>query len=200
MIRNNHRLSHILQMPCPSPLPCPDLFNHVCRLCLFSVASVAFVFSLSRLSPLSFLCRVCRLCLFSVASVAFVFSLSRLSPLSFLCRLCLFSVASVVFVFSLSRLSPLSFLCRVCRLCLFSVASVVCLFSVASVVFVFSLSRLSPLSFLCRVCCLFFMSRYVMFNILLSIFVCAAASLFFAWVVSAHVSTPYVIAGSMHVL
>ena len=33
-----------------------------------------------------------------------------------------------------------------------------------------------------------------MFNILLSIFVCAAASLFFAWVVSAHVSAPYEIA------
>ena len=39
-----------------------------------------------------------------------------------------------------------------------------------------------------------------MFNILLSIFVCAAASLFFAWVVSAHVSAPYVIAGSTHEL
>ena len=37
-----------------------------------------------------------------------------------------------------------------------------------------------------------------MFNILLSIFVCAAASLFFAWVVRAHVSAPYVIAGSTH--
>ena len=44
----------------------------------------------------------------------------------------------------------------------------------------------------------YFLSRYVMFNILLSIFVCAAANLFFAWVVSAHVSAPYVIAGSMH--
>ena len=33
-----------------------------------------------------------------------------------------------------------------------------------------------------------FLSRYVIFNILLSIFVCAAASLFFAWVVNAHVS------------
>ena len=39
-----------------------------------------------------------------------------------------------------------------------------------------------------------------MFNILLSIFVCAAASFFFAWVVSAHVSAPYVIAGSTRVV
>ena len=35
-------------------------------------------------------------------------------------------------------------------------------------------------------------------NILLSIFVCAAASLSFAWVGGAHVSAPYVIAGSTH--
>ena len=42
-----------------------------------------------------------------------------------------------------------------------------------------------------------FLSRYVMFNTLLSIFVCAAASLFFAQVVSVHVSAPYVIAVSM---
>ena len=35
-----------------------------------------------------------------------------------------------------------------------------------------------------------------MFNIFLSIFACAAASLFFAWVVSAHVSAPHVIAVS----
>ena len=33
-----------------------------------------------------------------------------------------------------------------------------------------------------------------------SIFICAAASLFFAWVVSVHVSAPYVIAGSTHEL
>ena len=45
-----------------------------------------------------------------------------------------------------------------------------------------------------------FLSRYVMFNIFLSIFVCAAASLFFAWVVSVHVSAPYVIAGSTNEL
>ena len=38
----------------------------------------------------------------------------------------------------------------------------------------------------------------MIFNILLSIFICAAASLFFAWVVSTHVSVSYVIAGSMH--
>ena len=39
-----------------------------------------------------------------------------------------------------------------------------------------------------------------MLNILLSVFVCAAASLFFAWVVSAHVSAPYIIAGITHEL
>ena len=40
-----------------------------------------------------------------------------------------------------------------------------------------------------------------MFDILLSIFVCAAGSLFFAWVVSAHVSAAvYVVAGNMHEL
>ena len=38
-----------------------------------------------------------------------------------------------------------------------------------------------------------------MFNIVHSIFACAAASLF-AWIVSSHVSAPYVIAGSMHEL
>ena len=35
-----------------------------------------------------------------------------------------------------------------------------------------------------------FLSRYVTPNIRLSICICAAASLFFAWVVSAHVSAP----------
>ena len=39
-----------------------------------------------------------------------------------------------------------------------------------------------------------------MFNILISIFVCTADSLFFVWVVSAHVSAPYVIAGNTHEL
>ena len=39
-----------------------------------------------------------------------------------------------------------------------------------------------------------------MFNILLSIFFCTAASLFFAWVVSVHVSAPYIITGSAHEL
>ena len=39
-----------------------------------------------------------------------------------------------------------------------------------------------------------FLSRYVIFNILLSIFVCAAASLFFVWLVSVHVFAPYIIA------
>ena len=42
------------------------------------------------------------------------------------------------------------------------------------------------------------LSRYVMFNILLSICVCAAASSLFAWVVSAHVYAQYVIAESTH--
>ena len=41
-----------------------------------------------------------------------------------------------------------------------------------------------------------FLSLYVMLSILLSIFVCAAASLFCACLVSVHVSAPYVIAGS----
>ena len=41
-------------------------------------------------------------------------------------------------------------------------------------------------------------SWYVMHSILLFKFVCAAASLCFASVVSAHVSAPYVIAGSIH--
>ena len=45
-----------------------------------------------------------------------------------------------------------------------------------------------------------FLSRYVMFSILLSIFVCAAATLFFAWMVSAHVSALYLTAGSTHEL
>ena len=40
----------------------------------------------------------------------------------------------------------------------------------------------------------------MIFNILLSIFVCAAASLFFVWVVCAHVSVPYVIVGNTHEL
>ena len=44
------------------------------------------------------------------------------------------------------------------------------------------------------------LSRYVMLNILLSIFVCVPANLFFALMVSPHVSVPYVIAGSMHEL
>ena len=60
--------------------------------------------------------------------------------------------------------------------------------SITSVIFVFSLTQMFV-----------FLSRYVMFNILLSIFVCTAASLF-SWVVSAHVSAPYVIDGSTHEL
>ena len=62
-------------------------------------------------------------------------------------------------------------------------------YSITSVTFVFSLTQMFV-----------FQSRYVMFNILLSILVCAAASLFFASVVSAHVSAPYVIARSTHEL
>ena len=45
-----------------------------------------------------------------------------------------------------------------------------------------------------------FLSRYVIYNKLLSVFVWAAASLVFGWVVNAHVSAPYVIAGSTHEL
>ena len=45
-----------------------------------------------------------------------------------------------------------------------------------------------------------FLSWRVTFSILLSIYVSAAASLFFAWMVSAHVSAPYAIAGSTHEL
>ena len=61
--------------------------------------------------------------------------------------------------------------------------------SITSVTLVFSLTQLFV-----------FLFRYVMFNILLSIFVCTVDSLFFAWLVSAHVSAPYVIARSMHEL
>ena len=56
------------------------------------------------------------------------------------------------------------------------------------------------LTCLCRVGDLgLFSCPHVMFNILLSIFVCAAGSLFFAYLESAHVNAPYVIAGSTHV-
>ena len=58
--------------------------------------------------------------------------------------------------------------------------------SITSVTLVFSLTQMFV-----------FLSRYVMFNLLRSIFVCVAASLFFAWVVIVHVSMPYIIAGSM---
>ena len=61
--------------------------------------------------------------------------------------------------------------------------------SITSVTFVFSLTQMFAL-----------LSRYVIFNILLFIFVCVVDSLFFAWLVSAHVSELYVIAGSMHEL
>ena len=40
----------------------------------------------------------------------------------------------------------------------------------------------------------------VLFNTLLSVFVCAAANLFVAWVVNAHVFAPYVIVGSTNEL
>ena len=61
--------------------------------------------------------------------------------------------------------------------------------SITSVTLVFSLTQIFV-----------FLSRYVMFNILLSIFVSAAARLFFAWVVSEHVSAPCIVAGSTHKL
>ena len=44
-----------------------------------------------------------------------------------------------------------------------------------------------------------YISLCVMFNMLLSIFACAAAALFFVRL-CAHVSAPYVVAGSMHEL
>ena len=47
---------------------------------------------------------------------------------------------------------------------------------------------------------LVFLSLYVMLSILLSILVCAAASLFCACLVSVQVSVPYVIAGRTHEL
>ena len=50
---------------------------------------------------------------------------------------------------------------------------------ITSMTFVFSITKI-----------VVFLSRYVMFS-----FVCATASLFFVWVVAAHVSAPYVIAG-----
>ena len=60
--------------------------------------------------------------------------------------------------------------------------------SIMTGTFVFSLTKMFV-----------FLSRYVMFNIiLLSIFVCA--SLFLAWMVIAHFSAAYVIAGSTHEL
>ena len=45
-----------------------------------------------------------------------------------------------------------------------------------------------------------FLSQYVLLHTLLSLFVCAAVCLFFAWVVNAHVFAPYVITGSTHEL
>ena len=63
-------------------------------------------------------------------------------------------------------------------------------YSVTHVTFVFSFT---PMFVFCP-------GLYVIFNIPLSIFICAAVSLFFAWVMSAHVSAPYVIAGSTHAL
>ena len=61
--------------------------------------------------------------------------------------------------------------------------------SITSVTFVFSLNQ----KFV-------FLPLYVLINIFLPFFVCTAASLFCVWLVSAHVSAPYVIAGSMHEL
>ena len=56
---------------------------------------------------------------------------------------------------------------------------------ITSVTFVLSLTQM-----------LVFLSLHVMLSILLSILVCAAASLFCAWLVSVQVPAPYVIAGS----
>ena len=61
--------------------------------------------------------------------------------------------------------------------------------SISNSTFVFSLTK----TFV-------FLSRHDMFNILLlSIFACAAGSLFIAWLVNIHVSTPYIIAGRLEV-
>ena len=60
---------------------------------------------------------------------------------------------------------------------------------IISMTFVFSLTQT-----------LAFLSLYVMLSILLSILVCAAASLFCACLVIVQVSAPYVIAGSTHEL
>ena len=59
--------------------------------------------------------------------------------------------------------------------------------SITSVTCVFSLTQMFII-----------LSRYVMFNVLLSIFVCAFASLFFARLMRAHVSAPHVVVGSTH--
>ena len=61
--------------------------------------------------------------------------------------------------------------------------------SITPVTFVFSLTQM-----------FIFLSWYMMFSILLSIFVCAAANLFFAWAMGANVSAPCVIAGGTHEL
>ena len=68
-------------------------------------------------------------------------------------------------------------------------SSVISYPALPSVTLVFSLTQMFA-----------FLSRYVIFNTLLSIFVCAAASLFCISVVSAHVSALYVFAGSTHEL
>ena len=60
---------------------------------------------------------------------------------------------------------------------------------IISMTFVISLTKM-----------LVFLSLYVMLSILLSILVCAAASLFCGCLVSVQVSAPYVIAGSTHEL
>ena len=49
-----------------------------------------------------------------------------------------------------------------------------------------------------RIKMLVFLSRYFMFSLLISVFVCAAASLLLAWLVGAHVSALCVTAGSVH--
>ena len=71
-----------------------------------------------------------------------------------------------VVISSVHRLS------RILMTCPAQVHFLLLTYSIMSVTFNFSLTQM------------FFLSLNVMFNILLSIFVCAAASLFFAWVVS----------------
>ena len=60
-------------------------------------------------------------------------------------------------------------------------------FLITSVAFVFHFTQM-----------FFFLSRYVMFNVVLYISVCAGARMFFACLMSAQISAPSIIAGNTH--